>query len=518
MGSKKNQFFICLALLSLLSASCATSSIKVHESITKQISVKEHFKENPVPVTAEFLPAEHYLFDEKGREIFYDGFEGLRGYVQPNLLNNEKRIKEYDENGNITRNYRLNFETPTEGFRSYYPDGSVSYSYAWEDDEARFDDDSGRGDDWHEYWYDESGKVIKKRARLRTVDENYNFVPSGDEEEPAEYFEYDSHDNLIRRYDEKAGEEYFASYDYDENGNILHSFKDYIDYGLEEEEWYVYNQDNKLVSGKSIGKVYVDETKAELESYEDGELVNSYRPDGLITSTKITFCAYTDASKKTVSGQYVTNELYEYDDKNRLILHTSNTDSSEDNEDESSWEKYEYAADGSYIYTSNKGYRQDIMQKNFSAEGKLLYEKTYTGHQIWYDEKGRKYREDNFWVEYDDKDRIIYDKMDGNVVEESWWHYDENDRLYGFEHLVTHTYETNSMWDKKREIWITFDAEGFPLYSIETELWGIHSKEMECRCTERFYINKYARYRDGTIKECLQYRYLNHFNEWVENY
>ena len=108
--------------------------------------------------------------------------------------------------------------------------------------------------------------------------------------------------------------------------------------------------------------------------------------------------------------------------------------------------------------------------------------------------------------------------MDGNVVEESWWHYDENDRLYGFEHLVTHTYETNSMSDKKREIWITFDDEGFPLYSIETELWGIHSKEMECRCTERFYINKYARYGDGTIKECLQYRYLNHFNEWVENY
>ena len=69
--------------------------------------------------------------------------------------------------------------------------------------------------------------------------------------------------------------------------------------------------------------------------------------------------------------------------------------------------------------------------------------------------------------------------MDGNVVEESWWHYDENDRLYGFEHLVTHTSETNSMSDKKREIWITFDDEGFPLYSIETELWGIHSKEME---------------------------------------
>lgn len=521
---KKSLIIFGTVFAAVLVISCAstaspasTESEEVQqESITMSIPVKKSINDvYPELQEVVFEPCEHYIFDEQGREIYYDGYETLDGYDQPNLWNNEKRITEYDAFGNITRFYRLNFKSPEEWFRSYYPDGSLAYSYGWEDEKSRFSDNPNRIDDYHEFWFDKRGNIIKKRTRIRTVDEEYNLVPASEEEEPAEYFEYDLYNNLIRNYDDEIGDLYRAVYDYDDQGNIIHNIKYFINYDFELEEWNTYNQDNKLVSARAIDKSYVDETNTELDGYSEYDLINTYRPDGLISSSKKTFFEYTDDSKKTITEQYVEEEVYKYDDKNRLVIHTTDTDSSNDKEDISVWEKYEYADDGSYVYTSNNGYRQSITQKNFSADGSLVYEKDFHGHETWYDEKGRIYRSGDYWIEYDDKGREVYTKSDGSVIYETWWHYDENDRLYGYEYLETHVYDRVS--DKKDEVWITFDDQGFPEYILETTQRGLYSNNIESYCYERFFINKYSRYPDGTIKECLQYRYLNKIWEWIEN-
>lgn len=154
-------------------------------------------------------------------------------------------------------------------------------------------------------------------------------------------------------------------------------------------------------------------------------------------------------------------------------------------------------------------------EKSYDSEGRLVYEKDFYGNETWYDTLGRITRKDYHYIEYDDQDRIIYEKFDENTVAQIWRGFDEEGRQNWFKELETN--ELSPDWDELREIEVTYDKEGFPTYIIEKIYKHLNSEEMEYICTERFYINKYSYYENGQMNECRQYRYLNRTDEWIPN-
>ena len=154
-------------------------------------------------------------------------------------------------------------------------------------------------------------------------------------------------------------------------------------------------------------------------------------------------------------------------------------------------------------------------EKSYDSEGRLIYEKDFYGNETWYDTLGRITRKDYHYIEYDDQDRIIYEKFDENTVAQIWRGFDEEGRQNWFKELETN--ELSPDWDELREIEVTYDKEGFPTYIIEKIYKHLNSEEMEYICTERFYINKYSYYENGQMNECRQYRYLNRTDEWIPN-
>ena len=165
--------------------------------------------------------------------------------------------------------------------------------------------------------------------------------------------------------------------------------------------------------------------------------------------------------------------------------------------------------------TNNRAYNNDPIIKNYDSEGRLIYEKDFYGNETWYDTLGRITRKDYHYIEYDDQDRIIYEKYDENTVAQIWRGFDEEGRQNWFKELETN--ELSPDWDELREIEVTYDKEGFPTYIIEKIYKHLNSEEMEYICTERFYINKYSYYENGQMNECRQYRYMNRTDEWIPN-
>lgn len=225
---------------------------------------------------------------------------------------------------------------------------------------------------------------------------------------------------------------------------------------------------------------------------------------------------------------YPEERFYSYDEEGNLIsdeedymrlllegIEKSDRPVSEEKESDGTWEKYEYADDGSYTYINNRGYNNDLIKKSYDSEGRLVYEKDFYGNETWYDTLGRITRKDYHYIEYDDQDRIIYEKFDENTVAQIWRGFDEEGRQNWFKELETN--ELSPDWDELREIEVTYDKEGFPTYIIEKIYKHLNSEEMEYICTERFYINKYSYYENGQMNECRQYRYLNRTDEWIPN-
>lgn len=227
---------------------------------------------------------------------------------------------------------------------------------------------------------------------------------------------------------------------------------------------------------------------------------------------------------------YPEEKFYSYDEEGNLIsdedmdymrlllegIEKSDRPVSEEKESDGTWEKYEYADDGSYTYTNNRGYNNGLIKKSYDSEGRLVYERNFYGNEIWYDNQGRFIRQDDFhFVEYDDQGRIVYEKFADTGVSQFWWTFDEKGRVCSYKYLKTNEYDP--FWDQSREIQVTYDKEGFPQYVIDKELKHLNAEEIECICTERFYINKYTYFKSGRMNECRQYRYLNTTDEWIPN-
>ena len=318
---KKISFYTVLVLIFLSLVSCASTEAS-NNSIKKG--------------KIEYTLSDHYIFDEEGREIFFEGFEKFGDYDEPNLWNAESRQAEYDEQGRLIRVY-------TAGDRTY----------------------------------------------------------------PEEKF-----------------------YSYDEEGNLISDEEDYM---------------RLLLEG-------IEKT--------DRPVFEEKVPDG-------------------------------------------------------TWEKYEYADDGSYTYTNNRGYKNDLIEKRFDSAGRLVYEKNYYGNKIWYDEEGRIIRQDNHYIKYDEQGRIIYEKFENTGVVQIWWDFDENGRPFWFKKLETNRFSPE--WDQSREIQVTYDKEGYATYIVEKQLRHLNAEEINYICTERSYINKYTYFKNGRMNECRQYRYLNRTDEWIPN-
>lgn len=318
----KNLFFPVLLLILFCFVSCASTA-------ASGTSIKKG--------KIEYTLSDYYIFDEQGREIFFEGYEKLGDYDEPNLWNAESRQAEYDDNGRLIRAF-------LDGDRTY----------------------------------------------------------------PEERF-----------------------YSYDEEGNLI----------LQED---------------------LDFLSALLEGYEKSDMpvFEVTVPDG-------------------------------------------------------TWEKYDYADNGSYTYTNNRGYNNDIIQKNYDTAGRLIYERDFHGNEIWYDNQGRIIRYNFHYMEYDEQGHIIYERFDENTVSQIWRGFDEEGRACWFKELETNKFSPD--WDQSREIKVTYDKEGFPTYIIETILKHLNSEEINCICTERFYINKYTYFENGQMSECRQYRYLNRTDEWIPN-
>ena len=318
----KNVFFSVSVLILFCFVSCASTT-------SSDTSIKKGKKE--------YTLSDHYIFDEEGHEIFFEGYEKLGDYDEPNLWNAESRQAEYDDNGRLIRAFL---------------DGDRTYS------EERF------------YSYDEEG----------------NLIPQED----------------------------------------------------------------------------LDFLSALLEGYEKSDMpvFEATVPDG-------------------------------------------------------TWEKYDYADDGSYTYTNNRGYNNDLIEKRFDSAGRLIYEKNFYGNEIWYDEEGRIIRKDNHYIKYDEQGRIIYEKLENTGVVQIWWDFDETGRPFWFKKLETNRFSPE--WDQSREIQVTYDKEGYATYIIEKQLRHLNAEEINYICTERFYINKYTYFKSGQMNECRQYRYLNRTDEWIPN-
>ena len=321
---KKLTVYTILISVILLFVSCASTASDVN-------SIKKGKRE--------YTLSDHYIFDEQGQELFFDGYEKLGDYKDPNLWNDEQRQADYDENGRLTRGFL---------------DGSRHYPKEW-----------------------------------------------------------------------------FCSYD--EEGNLITD---------DDTDYY----------------------KQLLEDYKKSDL-----------------------------------PVFEQQGPE---------------EDDGTWEKYEYADDGSYTYTNNRGYQNSIVIQKYDSEGRLVYEKNKYGDDIWYDNAGRviQWRDYQF-IEYDEQGRIIYERYAGSVESEYWWEFDEQGRACRYKEL--HTHKTDPHSDNSREIEVTYDKEGFIQYVIEKELKHLNSDEIECICTERFYINKYTYFKNKQINECRQYRYMNTTEEWI---
>ena len=106
----KNIFFSGILLILFCFVSCASTD-------PSGLSIKKGKRE--------YTLSDHYIFDEEGREIFFEGYEKLGDYDVPNLWNAEKRQADYDEKGRLTHVFLDGDRTyPEECFCSYDEEGN----------------------------------------------------------------------------------------------------------------------------------------------------------------------------------------------------------------------------------------------------------------------------------------------------------------------------------------------------------------------------------------------------------
>ena len=108
---KKLTVYTILISVILLFVSCASTASDVN-------SIKKGKRE--------YTLSDHYIFDEQGQELFFDGYEKLGDYKDPNLWNDEQRQADYDENGRLTRGFLDGSRHyPKEWFCSYDEEGNL---------------------------------------------------------------------------------------------------------------------------------------------------------------------------------------------------------------------------------------------------------------------------------------------------------------------------------------------------------------------------------------------------------
>ncbi len=202
----KNVFFSVPVLILLCFVSCASTT-------SSDTSIKKGKKE--------YTLSDHYIFDEQGHETFFEGYEKLGDYDEPNLWNAESRQAEYDDNGRLIRAFLDGDRTyPEERFYSYDEEGNLipqedlDFLSALLEGYEKSDmpvfeatvpdgtwekyDSAGRliyERDFHgnEIWYDNQGRIIR-----------YNF----------HYMEYDEQGHIIyERFDENTVSQIWRGFD-----------------------------------------------------------------------------------------------------------------------------------------------------------------------------------------------------------------------------------------------------------------------------------------------------------------
>ena len=107
----KNVFFSVSVLMLFCFVSCASTD--------SDLSIKKG--------KIEYTLSDHYIFDEEGREIFFEGYEKLGDYDEPNLWNSEVRHVEYDDKGRLIHLFLDGSRTyPEECFLTYDEEGNLS--------------------------------------------------------------------------------------------------------------------------------------------------------------------------------------------------------------------------------------------------------------------------------------------------------------------------------------------------------------------------------------------------------
>ena len=538
--------------------------------IQKQIQLKKQEIDTEAKLTdVVFRQMEHYVFDEEGREIFYEDLSSKDGFPvfdERNrnsisfIINDKSRTSTYDKMGNKTSSLIERYgEDPIKWQRDYDKNNKLIHSKGHPDDKRLSEvwyDSEGReihtiNSDGEEKWFtfDKEGRIISEKNRS-SKDSPINETKR----------KYDKNGNLLSEV-VKSGSEVESSITnkYDKNGKLLYSIEK--DYDSIMESKYTYNKEGLIINSSAERRYYENDTYKEL--LEETERVSAeyiYDEKGLLVKKSEIFsienCPEEDGHAEST---------YTYNEEGKLISEVERAFFTNTPEDNFVYEKnYYYKENGNWGYTTNKG---EIFE--FYPDGKKAIETENERSTYWYDTEGREIHwqvkkdgildyesfttydafgkesnvkgfsydkegklesEHEYTTERDSEGREIHYKStntrkNSDENRERWSEYDSHgnqiyykatrpeydDYIWKCEYQYDEKGNVTFYKDSEKKKWVKYDEHSFPTY-LKLKSYhagGFFTYNDKAFYTEFFFINKYTFHKNGRVKECMRYYFEN---------
>ncbi|MBO5606859.1 MAG: hypothetical protein J5930_03100 [Treponema sp.] len=568
---EKNQLAGILLCLTVFSPCFSQNSNEVFpKRIQEQLQLKNREIDTEAKTTdVVFRQMERYVFDEEGREIFYEDLSSRDGFPvfdERNRnsitfrINDKSRTSTYDKMGNKTSSLIERYgEDPIQWQREYDKNNKLIHSKGHPDDKRLSEvwyDSEGRithaiYSDGEEEWFafDKEGRIISEKSRT-SKDSPINETKR----------KYDKNGNLLSEVVKYGSEiEYSLTNKYDKNGNLLYSIEK--DYDSIKEVKCNYNKDGLITSTSMERRYYEDDTYKKLLPETERESAEySYDEKGRLIKKSEVF-SYEEEPED--DGQMDTT--YIYNEEGKLIKEVATGFFTNTPEDNFTLEKdYYYKENGNYGYTTSDG---QIFE--FYPDGKKAIETENERNTYWYDTEGREIhwqtkengilrhesfyayddfgeesnvkgidydKEGNFFSDYeltterDSEGRIIHYKAyesRGSVLDnhEEWYEYDSHgnqifykqsrptcdDYIFSCEYQYDEKGNVTFYKDSEKMKWVKYDEHSFPTY-LKLKSYhagGFFTYNDKAFYTEFFFINKYSFHKNGRVKECVRYYFEN---------
>ena len=568
---KKNLLIILILFLSSFTF-CFSQNKK--DEFPKRIQEELQLKKQEIDTETKltdvvFRQMEHYVFDEEGREIFYedlsskDGFpvfdERNRGSISF-IINDKSRTSTYDKMGNKTSSLIERYgEDPIMWLRDYDKNNKLIHSKGHPDDkyfsEVWYDSEGRKThiiySDGKEEWFtfDKEGRIISEKVRMSkdsSIDETKR--------------KYDKNGNLLSEV-VKYGSEVESSITnkYDKNGKLLYSIEK--DYDSIMEAKYIYNKEGLIINSSAERRYYEDDTYKEL--LEETERVSAeyfYDEKGFLVK-KLEIFSIENCPEEDGHAE----RTFTYNEEGKLISEVESAFFTNTPEDNFVYEKnYYYKENGNWGYTTNKGeifefypdgkkaietenerstYWYDTAGREIhwqvKKDGILDYESFYT-YDVFgekcnvkgfsYDKEGKLESELEYTTERDSEGREIHYKStntrkNSDENRERWSEYDSHgnqiyykatrpeydDYIWKCEYQYDEKGNVTFYKDSEKKKWVKYDEHSFPTY-LKLKSYhagGFFTYNDYAYYTEFFFINKYTFHKNGKVKECMRYYFEN---------